>query len=118
MRSLAGDETFNYYEPTHYLLYGTGLQTWEYSPEYAIRSWAYCALHAAVALLARAITSNRVAAFYAIRCALGAASAACEAVFARRVSHAAGEEVGRLTYYLLLTSAGMFHSSVAFLPGG
>lgn len=24
------DETFNYWEPTHYLLYGFGFQTWEY----------------------------------------------------------------------------------------
>ena len=28
------DETFNYWEPTHYLLYGSGMQTWEYSPEF------------------------------------------------------------------------------------
>ena len=24
------DEAFNYWEPTHYLIYGTGFQTWEY----------------------------------------------------------------------------------------
>lgn len=24
------DEVFNYWEPLHYLLYGSGLQTWEY----------------------------------------------------------------------------------------
>ena len=42
------DETFNYWEPTHYLSHGYGLQTWEYSPDYAIRSWLYVALHAAV----------------------------------------------------------------------
>lgn len=42
------DETFNYWEPTHYLSHGYGLQTWEYSPEYAIRSWLYIALHAVV----------------------------------------------------------------------
>jgi alpha-1,2-mannosyltransferase len=27
------DEVFNYWEPAHYLTYGNGLQTWEYSPE-------------------------------------------------------------------------------------
>ncbi|KAG2470076.1 ALG9 mannosyltransferase, partial [Polypterus senegalus] len=31
---------------THYLLYGKGFQTWEYSPAYAIRSYAYLWLHA------------------------------------------------------------------------
>jgi hypothetical protein len=40
------DEVFNYWEPTHYLTHGYGLQTWEYSPEFSIRSWAYVALHA------------------------------------------------------------------------
>src|SRR6266536_5422879 len=42
------DETFNYWEPTHYLSHGYGLQTWEYSPEYAIRSWLYIAIHALI----------------------------------------------------------------------
>lgn len=31
------DEVFNYWEPLHLLLYGSGFQTWEYSPLYAIR---------------------------------------------------------------------------------
>lgn len=37
---------FNYWEPAHYLAHGYGLQTWEYSPVYAIRSWAYVGVHA------------------------------------------------------------------------
>ena len=40
------DETFNYWEPTHYLSHHYGLETWEYSPQYAIRSWLYISLHA------------------------------------------------------------------------
>jgi hypothetical protein len=47
------DETFNYWEPTHYISHGYGLQTWEYSPEYAIRSWTYLAFHALVGSLRR-----------------------------------------------------------------
>jgi alpha-1,2-mannosyltransferase len=39
---------YNYWEPTHYLVHGSGFQTWEYSPVYAIRSWAYIAIHAFV----------------------------------------------------------------------
>ncbi|QQP41455.1 Mannosyltransferase, partial [Caligus rogercresseyi] len=31
------DETYNYWEPAHFLLYGKGFQTWEYSPVYALR---------------------------------------------------------------------------------
>lgn len=33
----------------HYLLYGKGFQTWEYSPQFAIRSYAYVLLHAVLA---------------------------------------------------------------------
>lgn len=45
----------------HYLQYGTGLQTWEYSPLYAIRSWAYILLHTLAAEIARlAMSANRV----------------------------------------------------------
>jgi len=47
------DETFNYWEPTHYLSHGYGLQTWEYSPEFAIRSWVYIGIHSAIGSLRR-----------------------------------------------------------------
>ena len=47
------DETFNYWEPTHYLSHGYGLQTWEYSPEFSIRSWLYIGLHAIVGNIRR-----------------------------------------------------------------
>lgn len=36
---------FNFWEPLHYLTRGYGFQTWETSPLYAIRSWAYILLH-------------------------------------------------------------------------
>ena len=40
------DETYNYWEPLHFILYKTGFQTWEYSPEYSLRSYLYLYLHA------------------------------------------------------------------------
>jgi alpha-1,2-mannosyltransferase len=36
---------FNFWEPLHYLHRGYGFQTWETSPVYAIRSYAYIVLH-------------------------------------------------------------------------
>lgn len=36
---------YNFWEPLHYLDHGVGFQTWETSPAYAIRSWAYILLH-------------------------------------------------------------------------
>lgn len=45
----------------HYLVYGKGFQTWEYSPTYAIRSYAYLWLHALPALFhARVLQTNKV----------------------------------------------------------
>ena len=35
------DAVYGYYEPLHYILFGKGMQTWEYSPQFAIRSYAY-----------------------------------------------------------------------------
>jgi len=35
------DEVYNYWEPLHFLLYGRGMQTWEYAHQYALRSYAY-----------------------------------------------------------------------------
>lgn len=35
------DEVFNYWEPLHFLLFGTGFQTWEYAHQYALRTFAY-----------------------------------------------------------------------------
>ena len=59
------DEVFNFWEPMHYLQYGSGLETWEYSPLYAIRSWAYILLHAFAAEITRlAMSANRVSPFY------------------------------------------------------
>lgn len=59
------DETFNYWEPAHYLSHGYGLQTWEYSPDYAIRSWLYIALHAVVGNVRRILPqSTKVSLFH------------------------------------------------------
>lgn len=35
------DETYNYWDPLNLLVRGFGKQTWEYSPEFAIRSYSY-----------------------------------------------------------------------------
>lgn len=50
----------NYWEPAHYLMYGYGLQTWEYSPQYALRSYYYLWHYIPVAKLASFLTNNKV----------------------------------------------------------
>nr|POF04710.1 alpha-1,2-mannosyltransferase alg9 [Quercus suber] len=81
------DEVFNYWEPTHYLTHGHGFQTWEYSPEFAIRSWAYTSLHAVITLFGRLIPSaGETAEFYLLRIMLGFICALCEARLYSKIS--------------------------------
>jgi hypothetical protein len=61
------DETFNYWEPTHYTLYGWGFQTWEYSPAYALRSYLFLLPHSAAVSALHAASGSKVVAFYGAR---------------------------------------------------
>lgn len=110
------DETFNFWEPTHHVLFGGGFQTWEYSPTYALRSALYILDHAAFGWLAAAAGASRPAVFYFIRLVLGVKSAACEALYVWSVRESYGRALGLWTWFFLLTSAGMFHASVSYLP--
>lgn len=103
-------------EPLHYLLYGRGLQTWEYSPVFGLRSYAYLAMHAAFARLASSVLRSKVSVFLAVRCALGCTSAVLEARLAARTCAWASGEAGVALWALLLSSAGMWHAAVALLP--
>ncbi|KAF1793371.1 Succinate dehydrogenase/fumarate reductase flavoprotein, catalytic domain [Phytophthora cactorum] len=88
------DETFNYWEPLHYLLYRFGFQTWEYSPVYALRSYFYLLLHYVVVKLTAfgstlgLLADQKLLLFYGLRAALGLLSAYAEALFYQSTSHA------------------------------
>lgn len=110
------DETFNFWEPTHFLLYGRGLQTWEWSPAYALRSYLYVLDHAAFGALARLAGAGRPAVFYFIRVALAIKSAGCEALLVHAARASYGRPIGGWTWFFLATSPGMFHAAVAYLP--
>ena len=57
---------FNFWEPLHYLDRGRGFQTWETSPVYAIRSYAYIALHLIPVKIARLLFGDeKVSGHYA-----------------------------------------------------
>lgn len=111
------DEIFNYYEPLHYLTHGFGLQTWEYSGEYAIRSWAYIWVHAAVVKAAQltGITEKK-ALFYVLRYAFAVLSAAAETSLFFAIARNISSRVA--VWYLLISglSTGMMHASISFLP--
>lgn len=111
------DETFNYWEPSHYLLYGSGLQTWEYSPQYAFRSYAYVGFHSAVGFLTGAWWgADKISVFHRTRCFLALACAAAEGVFVVGAASRFGSRVGLLTLGGLAASAGMAHAAPSYLP--
>jgi alpha-1,2-mannosyltransferase len=110
------DETFNYWEPTHFLDHGYGLQTWEYSPEYSIRSWLYILLHAAVGKVISIWSPRKTVQFYAIRFALAFICAACETRLYSAISRRLNPRIGLLFLVIVAYSPGFFHASSAFLP--
>jgi len=111
------DETYNYWEPAHYLYTGKGFQTWEYSPAYALRSYAYIQLHVVpMRILAALLGDNSILVFYMMRCLLGLACALTEIIFYRGVYTAFGPNIARQTLVIMLFASGMFSASAAFLP--
>ncbi|GBG63602.1 hypothetical protein CBR_g38668 [Chara braunii] len=115
------DETFNYWEPLHFLDHGTGLQTWEYSARYALRSYLYLVFHL---LLIKPLSwcaswwggGMKVVSFYWLRLVFGLVSAATEASLVTSLSSILGRKVGMHSLILLVFSSAMFVSSTAFLP--
>ncbi|KAI2623055.1 glycosyltransferase family 22 protein [Hypomontagnella submonticulosa] len=111
------DETFNYWEPTHYLSHGYGLQTWEYSPEYAIRSWFYVGLHAIVGNIRRLLPqSTKLAEFYFVRYVLAFVCSLCQVLFFRVISFTLNPRIGLFFLMATVMSPGNFHASTAYLP--
>ncbi|KAG7673727.1 hypothetical protein Ndes2437B_g01890 [Nannochloris sp. 'desiccata'] len=113
------DEVFNYWEPLHYLIYGYGLQTWEYSAEFALRSWWYLLLHAAIGSPAAWLFGNeqgKIAIFYIIRAALAAASTLTEWWLYKAVSARYDASISNIFLFFIVVSSGMFAASAALLP--
>ena len=73
------DETYNYWEPAHQLLYGQGMQTWEYDPKFALRSYFYIIIHLVPGWAYAAFAQpNPMLVFYFLRFLLALVCAFCE----------------------------------------
>lgn len=115
------DEVFNFWEPLHYLLHGFGLQTWEYSPEYGIRSWLYILLHTGPGVLAKSVRFlglNKVSEFYFVRAWLALVCAFCQLRLYSALSRVLNPRIGVMFGLISVFSPGMFHASTALLPSG
>lgn len=110
------DEVFNYWEPTHYLNHGFGLQTWEYSPEYAIRSWLYIVMYAIPGKIGALVLSQRRYVFYFIRSMFAVVCAGAETRLFNSISKGYNSAIASLFMTAMVTAPGMFHASVAYLP--
>ncbi|WFD27558.1 dextrin dextranase [Malassezia nana] len=113
------DEVYNYWEPVHLLAAsdapGKTFQTWEYAPQYAIRSWAYIALHAWVPALANLVLPP-YAGFFTLRVVLAAISSVCDTMLYDAVARHVNVRTARYTLVFLAGCAGMVSASSALLP--
>lgn len=110
------DETFNYWEPLHYLTHGYGLQTWEYSPEFSIRSWAYILIHAIPTKIASFLGKSKTFEFYMLRCLLAGVCAATETKLYSAISRTIHPRIGVFYLMIVAFTPGFFYASTAFLP--
>ncbi|XVE63394.1 hypothetical protein DITRI_Ditri07aG0016900 [Diplodiscus trichospermus] len=111
------DEVFNYWEPLHYLLYKSGFQTWEYSSEFALRSYLYIIFHELVGRPASWLFADeKVRVFYAVRLFLGLLSVISDATLVVAISRKYGKRLASYALAMLCLASGCFFASTSFLP--
>ncbi|XP_059661425.1 dol-P-Man:Man(6)GlcNAc(2)-PP-Dol alpha-1,2-mannosyltransferase [Cornus florida] len=111
------DEVFNYWEPLHYLLYKSGFQTWEYSSQFALRSYLYIVFHELVGKPASWwFGEEKVRVFYAVRIFLGLLSVITEAALVVVLSKKYGKRLASYALAMLCLTSGCFFASTSFLP--
>ncbi|CAL0328863.1 unnamed protein product [Lupinus luteus] len=128
------DEVFNYWEPLHFLLFKSGFQTWEYSSQFALRSYLYLLFHEVVARPASWLFAEdkvrfklsflfiteqkhyKVRVFYAVRLFLGLLSVITETVLVVAISRKYGKRLASYALAMLCLTSGCFFASTSFLP--
>ena len=96
-----------------------GMQTWEYSAAYALRSWWYIVLHKMIGWPVAVVLGDqrqKVAVFYAIKMGLGLLTAAAEYSLCDALVKRVNPHVGKVYLVLSVFSSGMLVSANAFLP--
>ena len=116
------DETFNYWEPAHFLVYGYGLQTWEYSPDFGLRSWLYVMAHSAPGTILRVgniaydLFQHKSFIFFVTRGLLAALSSYADLSLTAAAYETFDASSAGFLYLLLLLAPGCVQASFAFLP--
>ncbi|SCW03948.1 LAFE_0H02586g1_1 [Lachancea fermentati] len=114
------DETFNYWEPLNFLLRGFGKQTWEYSPEYSIRSWAFLLpLYGFLKPFHDYSAEHNFPSyftFYLARALLGLGTLLMELFLFTEIKSTLSLTTAQFWLFFQLFNAGWFHASVELLP--
>lgn len=96
------------------------MQTWEYSPRYAIRSYAFIAPFYLLGISVRSVLGDqdKVVFFFIIRSIIGLFTAYAQYTYLNALYKVfqPQKRVAYLTALLLLTAPGMFYASTSFLP--
>ncbi|CAM9014136.1 unnamed protein product [Wickerhamomyces anomalus] len=113
-------KVFNYYEPLNFLLRGFGKETWEYSPVYAIRSWAYLLPYSIPLFpITKAIDTFQLQpqiAFYSTRLLVVSFTLYSELHLYGTLKNSIDFDLSGLYILFSALSPGMSHASVALLP--
>lgn len=111
------DETFNYWEPLNLLLRGFGKQTWEYSPEYSIRSWAFLLpFYGVLYPINKVAELDAYWNFYITRFVLGLISFVLEVGLHWEITKLMSIRTANIWIFFQLFNPGWFHASVELLP--
>ncbi|KAG7830846.1 hypothetical protein KL920_001437 [Ogataea angusta] len=116
------DEVYNYWEPLNLITRLFGKQTWEYSPEYAIRSYAYLlpftVFNKPLRILAALVPSVQIPPylqFYLVRLAIALSTASAEIHLANTLAYIS-TDVANWFLILQAVNPGMSHASISLLP--
>lgn len=115
------DETFNYWEPLNLLLRGFGKETWEYSPEFAIRSYSFLLPYFSAAYpinyLVKTFELPSYLVFYFVRFALlNGFTVWSELKLHRSLKKNYNANIANWYLFFSSVSPGMSHAGVALLP--
>ena len=112
------DETYGYWEVVHYLLYGHGMQTWEYAPQFAIRTYAFVGPLYLVGVALHYANVPKLAVFYTLRMVLGLCTALAQSQYLAAIQSCYPENplYMRFTLLFMLLAPGVFFSATSFLP--
>lgn len=110
------DETYGYFEPLHYLLFQKGMQTWEYNPEYAIRSYAFLFPFWILSSIALNLGISKLSLFYFIKGILGLFSAFAASSFIKSINEKISNRLAFITFLCMLFCPGIAYANLSFLP--